>query len=107
MRARFLGAVAVQRQRMFSDVETAYYMRMTVKDVPGVMSKVAQILSDSQISIEALIQKEAPDGIDEVPLILLTNRTLESKLDKAVAAIEALDAIHGTVTRIRVEHLAG
>ena len=90
-----------------ADVETAYYMRMTVKDVPGVMSKVAQILSDARISIEALIQKEAPDGVDEVPLILLTSRTLESKLDKAVVAIEALDAIHGSVMRIRVEHLAG
>src|SRR5690606_15877167 len=41
------------------EVETAYYLRMSADDKPGVLSKIATILSDSGISIEALIQKEA------------------------------------------------
>jgi len=87
------------------DVETAYYLRMTALDKPGVLSEVTQILSDSGISIEAVIQKEPSAGAAQVPLILLTNRTQEKNLLAAVAKIEALEAIAGTLTRIRLESL--
>lgn len=86
-------------------VETAYYLRMSALDKPGVLSKVAQILSDSGISIEALIQKEAADDEETVPLILLTNRALEKHIMAAIIQIEALDSITAPVTRIRMESL--
>ncbi|QQD19253.1 homoserine dehydrogenase [Spongiibacter nanhainus] len=89
------------------DVETAYYLRMSAVDRPGVLSKVAQILSDDGISIEALIQKEPAEGQNLVPMIILTNRTVEGKLSAAVSRIEGLESIVGEVTRIRVESLAG
>lgn len=89
------------------EVETAYYLRMTAEDKPGVLSRIAQILSDAGISIEALIQKEANEGQDHVPLIILTSRAIEKQLDAAVESIESLDAILGAVVRIRVESLAG
>ncbi|WP_111640606.1 homoserine dehydrogenase [Marinimicrobium alkaliphilum] len=87
------------------DIETAYYLRMSALDRPGVLSQIAQILSDSGISIEALIQKEAPEGEEIVPLILLTNRALEKQLMDAIIKIEALSSITSPVTRIRVEYL--
>lgn len=87
------------------DVETAYYLRMSALDKPGVLSKVAQILSDSGISIEALIQKEAKDDEETVPLILLTNRALEKHIVAAITTIETLDSITAPVTRIRMESL--
>lgn len=89
------------------EVETAYYLRMSAVDRPGVLSRVAQILSDEGISIEALIQKEPPEEANLVPMIILTNRTIEGKLSSAVAQIEGLESIVGEVTRIRVESLAG
>ncbi len=89
------------------DVETAYYLRMSALDKPGVLSRVAQILSDDGISIEALIQKEPADGANLVPMIILTNRTIEGKLSAAVSRIEGLEGIVGDATRIRVESLAG
>ena len=87
------------------EVETAYYLRMSALDKPGVLSKVAQILSDSGISVEALIQKEAKEGEETVPLILLTNRALEKHIVAAITQIEALDSITAPVTRIRMESL--
>jgi homoserine dehydrogenase len=87
------------------DVETAYYLRMSVEDKPGVMSKIATILSDSGISIEALIQKEAKDGELFVPLILLTNIVQEKRLEVALREIEALESIVAPVMRIRLESL--
>ncbi len=88
-------------------VVSAYYLRISALDRPGVLSRVAQILSDAGISIEALIQKEPLEGQDHVPVIILTNRTEERRLVGAVAQIEALDSIDGDVVRIRVESLAG
>jgi homoserine dehydrogenase len=41
-------------------VETAYYLRLQAQDRPGVLADVTRILADCGISIEALMQKEAP-----------------------------------------------
>lgn len=89
------------------DIETAYYLRLSALDKPGVLSKVAQIISEAGISIEALIQKAPREDQDHVPVILLTNVTRERTLRQAVAAIEALDSIEGPVMCIRVESLEG
>jgi len=88
-----------------SDVETAYYLRMTAEDRPGTLNQVTKVLSDTGISIEAVIQKEPASGESAVSLILLTSRALEKQLLAAIESIEALDAIEGTVAHIRVESL--
>jgi homoserine dehydrogenase len=90
-----------------ADVDTAHYLRMSAEDKPGVLSQVAQIISSAGVSIEAIIQKEPVNGQEHVSLIILTSRAIERQLSAAVAQIEALDAIAGTVTRIRVESLEG
>jgi len=85
-------------------VETAYYVRLQCEDKPGVLANVASILGDSDISIEALMQKE-PAGGASATIILLTHRVNEGKMNAAIDAIEALDAVTGEVMRIRLEHL--
>ena len=88
-----------------ADVETAYYLRMQVTDKPGVMADVARILGDAGISIEAILQKEPAPHADKASIILLTHVVRESQMNAAITKIEALDSIHGRVTRIRLEHL--
>jgi len=90
-----------------AQVQTPWYLRMQVEDKPGVLSAVASIFSEQGISIEALIQKAPAEGQTRVQLIVLTNRAAQGLVDRAVAAIEALDSISGRVTRIRVEGLDG
>jgi len=87
------------------DVETAYYLRMQVSDKPGVMAEVASILGNSGISIEAILQKEPPAGVDEASIILLTHVVQERQMNAAIGQIEALESIHGDIMRIRLEHL--
>jgi len=87
------------------DVETAYYLRMQVSDKPGVMAEVASILGNSGISIEAILQKEPPAGVDQASIILLTHVVQERQMNAAIGQIEALDSIHGDIMRIRLEHL--
>ncbi|MDW5376253.1 homoserine dehydrogenase [Halomonas sp. HP20-15] len=86
------------------DIVTAYYLRLLAVDRPGVLARVATILSEQGISIEAIIQKEATEG-ELVPIILLTHRTREKQMNEVIRQLESLSDIAGPVTRIRVESL--
>jgi len=88
-----------------SEIETAYYLRMSADDKPGVMAEVTQILGNGDISIEAVIQKEPKQVGSQAEIILLTHTVLESKMNNAIEKIEALEAITTSVTRIRLETL--
>jgi homoserine dehydrogenase len=89
------------------EVETAFYLRMQVEDKPGVVAQIAGILADSEISIEAIQQKEPAEGESTVPLVMLTQSVLEKQLDQAIVGIEQLPSVTGQVMRIRVERLDG
>lgn len=88
------------------EVVTAYYLRLMVLDKPGVLARIAGILGEAGISIEAMYQKEAPEDQQEVPLILLTQRVKEASMNAAIAAIAHLDAVSEEIVRIRVETLS-
>ena len=87
------------------DVETACYLRVHAVDRPGVLSDVATILSNHDISIKAVIQKAPAEHASHIPVIILTQKIVEKNMNKAIAKIEALDTIDGYVHRIRVETL--
>ena len=74
---------------------------------PGVMARIASILGDHGISIEAIQQKEPGEGETHVPLVMLTHRVREGRMNDALAQIEALGTVQGSVVRIRLETLAG
>jgi homoserine dehydrogenase len=85
-------------------VESAYYLRLQAVERPGVMAHITRILGEKGINIEAVIQK--PIRESQVPVILLTQRVVESTMNEALREIEALPDVVGEVTRIRVEQLA-
>ncbi len=88
------------------DVVTAYYLRMSAEDKPGVMADITRIMGEAGISIEAIMQKEPAPGESTANIIMLTQRIREAQMNQAMLAIQALDAVSGEVTRIRVENLA-
>ncbi|MCG3187373.1 MAG: Homoserine dehydrogenase [Rhodocyclaceae bacterium] len=88
-----------------SEVETSYYLRLKIADRPGTLADITRILAERNISIDALIQKEPPEGADHADVILLTDRTREREIDAAMAAFESLPSVSGRIVRIRVEHL--
>jgi homoserine dehydrogenase len=87
------------------EVETSYYLRMRVKDRPGVLADVTRILADSRISIDAMVQKEPGEGESRVDIVMLTHRAIEKNVDAATAKIEKLPTVVGKVTRVRLEEL--
>jgi homoserine dehydrogenase len=88
-------------------VETAYYLRLLALDRSGVMAAIAGILGEEGISIEAIQQKEPEESETHVPIIMLTHRVKEGDMNRAITRIEALEAVHGKVVRIRLESLEG
>jgi len=87
------------------EIETAYYLRLTVADQPGVLADITRILADASISIDAMMQKEPEEGENRADIIMLTHRTIEKNVIAAIARIEALKTALSKVTRIRLEEL--
>jgi homoserine dehydrogenase len=85
---------------------TAYYLRLDAADQTGVLADVTGILSRAGINIDAILQKPEQTA-GRVPVILLTQPVVESRMNQAIAEIEALSAIHAPVVRIRLEALDG
>ncbi|MDI1300386.1 MAG: homoserine dehydrogenase [bacterium] len=98
------GALADTPILPMDEVLTSYYLRLTANDRPGVLADVTRILSEHGISIEAILQKPAHEA-GSVPVILLTKRVQEKKMNQAILKMEALDDIIGKVVRIRMENL--
>ena len=88
-----------------AEVETAYYLRLRALDRPGVLADVTRICADRAISIDAIFQKEAGEGEDQVDVVILTHVARERDVNAAIAAIEALPTIPVPVVRIRLEEL--
>lgn len=89
-----------------AETETACYLRLRAVDRPGVLAEVTRILSEQGISIDAMIQKPCAEGENLANVVLLTHMAKEGAVDVAIAHIEALEAISGKVTRLRMESLA-
>jgi homoserine dehydrogenase len=87
------------------EVQTSYYLRLRVKDQPGVLADITRILADESISIDAMVQKEPGEGEEQVDIIMLTHLTLEKSINGAIRRIESLPVVSGKVTRIRLEEL--
>jgi homoserine dehydrogenase len=88
------------------DVVTCYYFRFSALDRPGVLSTIAGILGQHDISISSVIQKGREiDGV--VPVVMLTHEAREKDVQAALAEIDALNKDDGVIkdktVLIRVE----
>jgi homoserine dehydrogenase len=92
------------------DVVTSYYLRLRVADQAGVLAKVTGILAAANISIDAVLQREADevcaeDGEPQTDVIILTHDTREGTMNAALAQMQALPTVLAPITRIRKEEL--
>ncbi len=83
---------------------SAYYFRVPAVDRPGVLSKIAGILGEHQISISSVIQK-GREVNGTVPVVMLTHEAKESSVRRAVSLIDDLDMVTDKTVMIRVERL--
>ncbi|RMD47500.1 MAG: ACT domain-containing protein, partial [Aquificota bacterium] len=93
-----------------NDFYTRYYVRFTVPDITGILSKIAAIFAKYNISIAAVLQKEKviekyenKENQNLVPLVILTHTASENNLQKAVKEIEGNYLTREKTVIIRVE----
>lgn len=86
-------------------IESEYYLRILAADKVGVMAKISNVLQDHGIGIDAVIQKEAES--ESVPIVILTHLAIEAQMNKAIAALESLSDVTGSIMRIRLEPFHG
>lgn len=72
-----------------NDFKSAYYLRLTVWDKAGVLSKISAQLGKYNVSIDKLIQ--SPCGEGKASVILITHETQELSVKSAVAKLNDLE----------------
>jgi homoserine dehydrogenase len=85
--------------RIVSDVESSFYLYLSVDDVPGVLASVATVLGRHGVSVKSVVQK----GLGgRARLVMVVHQVQESRFYDAMAEIAELDAMRGPPRAIRV-----
>jgi len=91
------------RIKPMSDIETRYYLRMTVADQAGVLAQITKVLGDHQISISSVIQKEADSAAQTAEAVLMTHPAQEKAMQQALKELSNLAVVKEIGNFIRVE----
>jgi len=83
----------------------SFYMRMSVADEPGVLSRVSGILAEEGISIGSVVQREG-DGEEPVDLVMILHRNRFGCVLSSVERIGELGQVAGKVKVFPVETFA-
>ncbi len=86
-----------------SEIETRYYLRMTVTDRPGVLGQIAKTLGEQLISISSVIQKETDRMAQTAEIVIMTHPAREAAVQKALNEMAALEVVKEISNFIRVE----
>ncbi len=84
------------------DLVCEYYFRFSALDKPGVLSRIAGVLGEHDISIAWVIQKGREIN-GSVPVVMMTHEARESNVRKAVSLLDSLEELSGKTMVIRVE----
>ncbi len=90
----------------FQHTVSANYLRMNALNQAGVLAKVTNILGEHNISIESILQKSSGQHKEILPVVILTQETLEENMQNALREMESLQTMIGDINRIRIESLA-
>ena len=88
--------------RPAGEVTSAFYLRLSVDDQPGVLARIAGVLGESNIGISSVIQPETPEG-ELAVLVLMIHDAPRGRVISALQKIRALDCVHGEPALYRVE----
>src|SRR5210317_161186 len=81
------------------NVNSSWFIRLSVKDEPGVLATIAGLFGENSVSIESVIQEGRGDNAE---LVLVTHEATENNLNKSIESIENLDSVSSVTSTIRV-----
>jgi homoserine dehydrogenase len=86
-----------------NEIVSRYFVRLSVRDVPGTLAKITRILGESKIGISSVIQPEGHAGA-YVPLILMLHEAPNGAVTRALKTISSLPVVNDNPVVIRVEN---
>ena len=91
----------VAAQRAQSVLAAPYYIRLSLRDKPGALAKIASILGEAGVSIHRMRQYDHVNDI--APVLLVTHKTTRAELDVALTGIEKTDVVTEAPVALRIE----
>ena len=85
--------------KAIKDVNSSWFIRLSVKDEPGVLAAIASLFGENNVSIESVIQEGRGDNAE---LVLVTHEAAEENLTSSIDSIANLDSVSSVTSTIRV-----
>ncbi|EAK9877812.1 homoserine dehydrogenase [Campylobacter lari] len=85
------------------EIYTRYYLRLKVLDKIGVLSKITQLMSEHQISIDTFLQKPKKEKQDCSTLFFITHQTYEKNIQILTQKLKEQEFVKDDVFMIRIE----
>jgi homoserine dehydrogenase len=84
------------------EIRTRYYVRLEVADRPGVLSRVAGIFGENDISIRSVNQRNRERGPVAI-IVIMTHEAREENFQKALDRLKRMPEIKGPPHMMRIE----
>ena len=85
--------------RNFENVQSSWFIRLSVNDEPGVLASIAGTFGENNVSIESVIQEGRGD---QAELVLVTHEAPEKDLNNSIEQITSLSAVTTVTSVLRV-----
>ncbi len=86
-----------------ANITNSYYLRIMTDDKPGVLSSITNNFTDSEISVEKILQ--LPEKINNnipIPIIITTHKIQREVLNKVISKIEKLEFVKEKITVLAI-----
>ncbi|MCE3578974.1 ACT domain-containing protein, partial [Campylobacter jejuni] len=104
-KAPMLGFVNTLEYELLSkdEIYTKYYLRVKVEDKIGVLSKITQLMSENNISIDSFLQKPKKNDENYSTLFFTTHLTYEKSIQNLLEILRKQDFIKTKPFMMRIE----
>ena len=92
----------MDKKEIITDFESEYYMRLSARDVSGVIADIASVFKKHKVSI-AQMRQDHEVNKEVVPIVFITHKTSENAMKSAIEDIKNLKNVIGVDNVIRVE----
>ncbi len=82
---------------------SGYFLRMTVSDELGVLSRITGALADNEVSVHSVMQKHEDREEGTVSLVFITDTARELSVQSALSTLGEMDCVRSIDSVMRVE----
>ncbi len=85
------------------DLESRYYLRLTVADRPGVLAQIARVFGDGGISLASVLQKDSDPVEQTAEIVITTHLAREASVQGSLGQLAGLSVVSRIDNLLRIE----